>query len=88
MLPVVELGFRGAQDDHDENTAEAHEAARDIAKLKAGLVDQLALLREAAAADPGGDLNVGDSIDDSRICASVYLDAMHAQTRIPTHPVR
>jgi hypothetical protein len=54
VLPVVELGFRGAQDDHDENMAEAFEAAQDVAELKAGLIEQLALFRSAVAADSEG----------------------------------
>ena len=28
VLPIVELGFRGAEDDHEENTAEAFEASQ------------------------------------------------------------
>ena len=39
------LGYRGAQDDHEENTAEAFEAAEDVAELKADVHAQLLSLQ-------------------------------------------
>jgi hypothetical protein len=53
VLPVVELGFKGAEGDHQECRAAAHEARETVYDIQQRLAEQLAkLLSESCRMDP------------------------------------
>jgi hypothetical protein len=86
VLPVVELGFKGAEGDHEECRAAAHEARQTVSEIQHRLAEKLSHPLSECCAMPPADIATLFSTDQGRRRLETCVETGQACTLPPPPP--